>query len=199
MRRNASIVTMLVLVGSLASACLPLTPMPSNQVSEAYIQTAVASTLAAERALAAGAALSADYTPGSTPSPEGTPGTPDGEPTPEAEETGEAGEPEPTSENPWMLQSWCADHVGCVYYDVSNRTDSWLQIELKESETGVTGFFTVRSKTIGRITLIPGHYQVKYTWWCDGEIGTLTENKAVGSWVDVFKCPQGYYQRLNKE
>ncbi len=38
-------------------------------------------------------------------------------------------------ENPWMLQSWCAEHENdCVKYDVQNRTDSWLQVELKESE-----------------------------------------------------------------
>jgi len=162
------------------SACVPVNSSAQNQVSEAYIQTAVASTLAAERALAAGAALSFTGTPG-----EGTPTTPSLE---DAQSPDVTQEPAPTLENPWMLQSWCMDHVGCHIYDVQNKTDSWLQIELKETDTGVTGFFTVQSKTTGSITLIPGQYRVKYTWWCDGEVSSLTEVKSLGSWIDVFKC-----------
>ncbi len=194
MKRVPALLLLIGLVSGVLTACLPLTPVANGQVSEAYIQTAVASTLAAERAREAGGALSFTSTPEGTPAEEGTPGAEEGEETPEASD------PEPTLENPWMLQSWCEDHMdGCVKYDLSNRTDSWLQIELKESETGVTGFFTVRSKTTGQITLIPGYYQVKYTWWCDGEVETLIVNKAIGSWIDVFKCPQGFYQRLNKQ
>jgi hypothetical protein len=171
-----------------------------SQISEAYIQTAVALTLEAELVAAtareAGAALSYTQTPG-----DGTPTTPSPDTTDDS--SGDSGsreteEPAPTSENPWMLQSWCLDHAGCMKYDISNRTDSWLQIELKESDTGVTGFFTVRSKTIGQITLIPGQYRVKYTWWCDGTASSYSEVKALGSWIDVFKCPQGFYQKLNK-
>ena len=173
------------------SACIPVAPSAQNQVSEAYIQTAVASTLVAERALAAGAALSDS-------------GTPDDDvtPTPGGEENGEVEvtkEPQPTLENPWMLQSWCVDHPNdCLIYDVRNTTDSWLQIELKKSDTGVTGFFTVQKKTTAQITLIPGQYSVKYTWWCDGETGSLSVVKALGSWIDFFDCPKGYIKRENK-
>jgi hypothetical protein len=60
---------------------------------------------------------------------------------------------------------------------------------MKETDTGVTGFFSVRSKTIGQITLIPGQYRVKYTWWCGGEVGSLTEIKGLGSYLDLFRCP----------
>jgi hypothetical protein len=180
----------------LLSACVPYNQPVQNQVSEAYIQTAVASTLMAERGLAAGAALSVDATTEDGTPTTGTPGTPQAEETPDpTEET----DPEPTLEDPWMLQSWCKDHMdGCVFYDLNNRTDSWLQVELRESETGVTGFFSIKSKTMGRITMIPGYYQVKYTWWCSGESKSLIENKGIGSWIDEFKCPQGFYRRINK-
>ena len=164
------------------SACVPLASSAQDQVSEAYIQTAVAKTLSAERALAAGAALSFTETP-----TDGTPTTPSAEETVDPEVTQE---PQPTLEHPWMLQSWCVDHpTGCVKYNLNNRTDSWLQIELKKSDTGVTGFFTVKTKTISQITMIPGQYTVKYTWWCKGEASSLTEVKSIGSQVDVFKCP----------
>lgn len=195
MRRIPAITLLLVLLSGALAACLPLTPVPSGQVSDAYIQTAVASTLAVERARAAGEELSF------TPTPDGTPAE---EVTPEAEaedgtpESAAAGEDEPAPENPWMLQSWCADHVGCAYYGLNNKTDSWLQIELKENDTGVTGFFTVRAKTYAEIYLIPGQYRVKYTWWCEGEASSYSEVKGLGSFIDVFKCPQGFYQRLDK-
>lgn len=187
-----------ILLSGFVVGCLALTPTASNQVSDAYIETAVASTLAVERAREAGAELSF------TPTPEGTPA--DGEGTPAAEvEAGDgqeddAGDPEPTLENPWMLQSYCVDNPDrCVYYGINNRTDSWLQIELKETDTGVTGFFSVRSKTYAEITLIPGLYKVKYTWWCEGEPASLVENKSLGSWIDVFKCPQGFYEKQIKQ
>jgi len=177
------------------SACVPYGQPTTAPVSEAFLQTAVAGTLMAERGLAAGAELSTTSTPG-----EGTPTTPSADETLQAEETEEVGDIPPTLEYPWMLQNWCVDHMdGCVFYDLQNRTDSWLQVELKDSDTGVTGFFTVRSKTIGRITMIPGHYTVKYTWWCEGKTKSLTVSKAIGSWIDVFKCPQGFYQRVNKK
>jgi hypothetical protein len=181
-------------------ACVPV-GSGQNQISQAYIQTAVAMTLEAElaeaTARAAGAALSYTQTPnGADGTSEVGEGTPDGETTPDPQDTLE---PEPTLENPWMLQSWCVDHSdGCVKYDINNRTDSWLQIELRESDTGVTGFFSVRSKTYAQITLIPGQYQIKYTWWCNGDAKGLSEVKSLGSYIDNFKCPQGFTGRQNK-
>ncbi len=197
MKRVIFVFSIMVTLSLSLSACIPFTPVPANQqVSEAYIKTAVAGTLVAERAREAGASLSNTATPDGTPSLEET------QEIEAAEEEGEESEdqaPQPTPENPWVLQNWCLDHAeGCIKYDVQNRTDSWLQIELKETETGVTGFFSIRSKTTNQITLIPGQYSVKYTWWCDGEVNSLSEIKALGSWIDVFKCPQGYYQRINK-
>jgi hypothetical protein len=194
-RRSALILTSIL--GSIVLAgCLILTPTQTNQVSEAYIQTAVASTLAAERAKAAGEALSYTATPEGTPAEEGTP---DPEATVQEEDQQASDEQEPTPENPWMLQSYCVDHPDkCVYYGLNNRTDSWLQIELKESDTGVTGFFSVRSKTYAEIQLIPGQYRVKYTWWCEGNASSFSEVKGINSYVDAFKCPQGWYQRQSK-
>jgi len=157
--------------------------------------TAVASTLVAERAKEAGASLSYTATPDGTPAAEETQETEDGEEVGEEETQ----DPQPTPENPWMLQSWCVEHEDdCVKYDVQNRTDSWLQIELKESDTGVTGFFSIRSKTFAQLTLIPGRYTVKYTWWCDGEASSFSVSKSLGSWRDVFRCPEGFYQKINK-
>jgi hypothetical protein len=183
----------------IGSACLPLTPVPA-QVNEAMIQTAIAQTQKADDARAAAEGLYVTFTPDGT-LDEGTPdGTPDGtlEGSPAPGETS-VPEVEPTLENPWMLQSWCADHMeGCVIYEVQNRTDSWLQVELKKTDTGVTRFFTVMTKTIGYITLIPGQYTVNYNWWCEGKGGSLVVIKAIGSWRDVFKCPQGFYKRVNK-
>jgi hypothetical protein len=201
MRRKSIVVLFLILVSGFLTACLPLTPVAGNQqVSEAYIQTAVASTLAAERALAAGAELSVDLTQSGTPSKDETPGTPGADTTPDMEEDGqETQDPEPTPEYPWMLQSYCVDFPDkCVYYGLNNRTDSWLQVELKETDTGVTGFFSIRSKTYAQIQLIPGQYQVKYTWWCDGDASSFSEVKGIGSYIDDFKCPGGWYQKRSK-
>jgi hypothetical protein len=201
MKKTSFLIIVLVVVSLCLSACVPLNPTPMSQaVSEAMIQTAVASTLAAERALAAGAELSYTATPDSgTPQPEETGESEEGEETSGGEGDEEDGNPVPTPENPWMLQSWCADHVGCVKFDINNRTDSWLQAEFKESDTGVTGFFSIRSKTTSGITLIPGQYQVKYTYWCDGEAYSETRIEALGAEIAYFKCPQGYYQTVDKQ
>jgi hypothetical protein len=194
MKKASLVLTAALLPVFCLAACVPLGQPVSQQVSEAYIQTAVAGTLMAERALAAGAELSIEGTPGS---PTPSTGTPEETVTQKAQETQESENADTSPENPWMLQNWCADHTGCVFYEVSNRTDSWLQIQLKESDTGVTGFFSIQSKAIGRITLIPGNYTVTYTWWCGGKEKSLTENKGVGSYMDIFKCPQGFYQRVD--
>ncbi|HDD60971.1 MAG TPA: hypothetical protein ENF22_00395 [Chloroflexi bacterium] len=197
MKRVPLAFSIIIVLSLCLTACIPLNPVPANQqVSEAYIKTAVAGTLVAERAREAGASLSFTATPE---------GTLDAEETPETEgsEDGagdEIQDPQPTPENPWMLQSWCAEHEDdCVKYDVHNRTDSWLQVELKESDTGVTGFFSIRKRSISQITLIPGKYTVKYTWWCDGEASSFSVLKSLGSWRDVFKCPEGFYQKVNKQ
>ena len=200
MKRVPLVFSIIIILSFCLTACIPVNPSTANQqVSEAYIKTSVAGTLVAERAKEAGASLSYTTTPDGTPASEET------QETQETEDTGDNGEgeevqdPEPTPGNPWMLQNWCLDHFGCVKYEVRNRTDSWLQVELKESDTGVTGFFSVRSKTISQITLIPGQYNVRYTWWCDGEASSFSVVKSLGSWIDVFKCPQGFYQQVQKK
>jgi hypothetical protein len=191
MNKKISLIVLVAILSFGLSSCVPLTPPAQNQVSEAYIQTAVASTMVAERAKEAGAALSLSET-----QEDDLTETPEGEMTEVPEETQE---PQPTVENPWLLQSWCLEHiVDCEKYGVHNTTDSWLQIELKKSDTGVTGFFSVQKKTMSQITLIPGQYSVKYTWWCDGEAASLSVVKSLGSWIDVFDCPKGFIKRMNK-
>ena len=145
----------------------------------------------AERGKEAGGALSISETQDgdTTTTPE------DGE----TEELEATQEPQPTLENPWMLQSWCEDHpTDCLKYGIKNTTDSWLQIELKKSDTGVTGVVTVRKKTTAQITLIPGQYSVKYTFWCDDEAKSVSVVQSLGSWIDVFDCPKGFIKRENK-
>jgi len=188
MKRESLIFSIIISLSLCLSACVPINTAPGNQqVSDAYIKTAVASTLVAERAKEAGASLSFTATLDSTLAAEGKQETED------AEGNGEDNDmedPQPTPENPWMLQSWCLDYpTQCVKYGVHNKTDSWFQIELKESATGVTGFFTVRSKSISKITLIPGQYSVKYTWWCNGKVKSSSEVKSLGSRMDIFTCP----------
>jgi hypothetical protein len=173
----------------LLSACLPITPIPGSS-SEAMIQTAIARTQLAEEGRAAAASLYGTGTPEASTADSG-------ETTPEPED-GEEPEIQPTSSNPWMLQAWCEDHNGCAKYEVFNKTDSWLQITLRNTETGDTGFFTIQSKTMGQITLIPGQYQATFTWWCKGDIRSMTEIMPIGLWKDYFKCPQGHYQRIKK-
>ena len=174
----------------LLSACLPITPIPGSS-SEAMIQTAIAQTQKAEEGRAAAASLYGTDTPEVT--LENT-----DEETPEPED-GEEPNVQPTSSNPWMLQAWCEDHAdGCAKYDVYNKTDSWLQVTLRNTETGETGFFTIQSKTMGQITLVSGQYQATFTWWCKGDIRSMTEIMPIGLWKDYFKCPQGHYQRSKK-
>jgi len=179
MKRVSLIFSIIISLTLCLSACIPINSSPVNQqVSDAYIMTAVASTLVVERAKEAGASLSFTATPESTLAAEGN------------GEDNETEDPQPTPANPWMLQSWCLDHpTHCVKYGVHNKTDSWFQIELKESATGVTGFFTVRSKTVSKITLIPGQYSVKHTWWCDGKVKSSSVVKSLGSRMDIFTCP----------
>ena len=198
MKRESLIFSIIITLSLCLSACVPINTAPANQqVSDAYIKTAVASTLVAERAKEAGASLSFTATPDSTLVAEGTQETDGGDGDIDDNDTED---PQPTSANPWMLQSWCLDFPNrCVKYDVQNKTDSWLQIELKESATGVTGFFSVRSKSVSKITLIPGQYNVRYTWWCDGEVNSSSVVKSLGSWMDVFTCPEGFYQKVEKK
>ena len=187
MKRLSQSLILLFGLSLILSACIPITPVPSGLSNEAMIQTAIAQTKVAEEDRAAAASL---Y---------GT-GTPDGTlETTLAPELTSTPEIQATSENPWMLQAWCEQHKdGCAIYEVHNRTDSWLQVTLRNTETGETGFFTIQSKNIGKITLISGQYQANFTWWCKGDIRSMTEIMPIGLWKDYFKCPQGHYQRSKK-
>jgi hypothetical protein len=115
--------------------------------------------------------------------------------------SGEASLPkaESTKKDPWILQDRCLEHPDdCTKYDVYNQTKSWLQVNLENTETGESGFFTIRKKTTAQITLVPGQYQTTFTWWCDSKEKTTTEIMAVGRWKDFVRCPQGYYKRVKK-
>lgn len=188
MKRLSQSLILLFGLSIILSACIPITPVPSGLSNEAMIQTAIAQTKVAEAGRAAAASLYGTGTPD---------GTLETTITPEVDSTPDV---QPTSENPWTLQAYCEqEHTGgCAKYDVYNKTDSWLQVTLRNTETGETGFFTIRSKDIGRITLMPGQYQATFTWWCKGDIRSMTETMPIGMWKDYFKCPQGHYQRTKK-
>ncbi|OQY29026.1 MAG: hypothetical protein B6I38_08635 [Anaerolineaceae bacterium 4572_5.1] len=95
--------------------------------------------------------------------------------------------------DPWVLQPWCLEHAGCGKYGLRNRTDYWLQVYLTKTDSGETGFFTVRPNDNAYITLIPGQYESTYVWWCSGEMETWTTVWPANQyWTDVFRCPGGY-------
>ena len=79
---------------------------------------------------------------------------------------------EPTSDNPWMMQTWCEDHSGCVKLEVRNKTAYWAQITLTYNETGQVKFFTVSPKRNAFITLLAGNYKYVFNF-CDGEYSDL--------------------------
>lgn len=94
--------------------------------------------------------------------------------------------------DPWTLQPWCLQHVGCGQYKIRNRTDSWVQIYLTRGDTLETGFFTIAPGSNNAITLIPWLYQATYVYWCNGEMQTLTTLWNIsGNWTDIFRCPGG--------
>ena len=192
MKRLSQSLILLFGLSLLLSACIPLTPVPSGLSQEAIIQTAIAKTQKAEAGRAAAASLYGTGTPNGTPDE-----TQEALITPEEDSTPQV---QATSANPWTLQAWCEEkHTGgCAVYEVNNKTDSWLQVTLRNTETGETGFFTIQSKSTGKITLISGQYQATFTWWCKGDIRSMTETMPIGLWKDYFKCPQGHYQRSKK-
>jgi len=194
MKKNIYFLISSLLITIWLSSCDLIESTPQESISESMIKTAVASTLTVERTLAAGEDLSNTAGPD-----EDISTTPSAEETQEVSDPGTATEPLATVGDPWTLQSRCIDFAkDCLKYDLKNLTDSWLQVELIKTDTGAVGFFTVQSKTTGKITLIPGLYSVKYTWWCDGEVDSLSVVKSLGSWIDVFKCPEGFFQRTSK-
>ena len=188
----------IVCCGLLTSGCLPFMLANRNsgsegnepETDEGQIQTAIVKTMAAETALAPPPSRTPTFTPSPTYTPAFTP-TPTMTSTPAPTDTPQV---QPTAKDPWMLQAWCEDHpTGCVAYEVLNQTDSWLQVSLRKTDTGESGFFSIRAKSTRKITLIPGQYNVKFTWWCKGKAYEMNQTWPIGLWRDKFKCPAGYY------
>ncbi len=114
--------------------------------------------------------------PSDTPEPSFTP-EPTDSPTPAVE---------PTSSDPWVLQPWCEDHVGCERLEVKNQTDEWANVFLEFTDTGVNKFFSIPPRGHAWIRLRPGYYKYIFTV-CGGKKvwdGTHGLNQ---HWYVIFK------------
>ena len=91
--------------------------------------------------------------------------------------------------NPWVFQDICVtDPTACVRYSIDNRkNDIWIQVTLIHVDTGDTGFFSIRPKTMGTITLVPGKYSALYTAFCRWE-NTISRTRYIGASTDSFLC-----------
>jgi len=94
-----------------------------------------------------------------TPLPPTITPTPADSPTPEVE---------PTSEDPWLLTSWCAEHVGCEKLEVKNKTNTWANVYLEYMDTGTNKYFSIAPRSVAWITLRPGYYRYIFTA-CGGQ------------------------------
>lgn len=94
---------------------------------------------------------------------------------------------QPTSDNPWMMQTWCETHSDCVKVKVENKTTDWAQITLTFNETGQVKFFTVSPKSNAFITLLPGSYRYVFNF-CDGEQVSSGWHNLNANWYILAKC-----------
>ncbi len=94
---------------------------------------------------------------------------------------------EPTSDNPWMMQTWCETHSGCVKVQVVNKTDYWAQITLTYNETGQVKFFTGPPNQNSWITLRPGSYRYVFSF-CDGKQQSSGYHNLNATWYILAKC-----------
>lgn len=200
MKRNASIISGILLFSLIFSAC---TTTQTNQVSDEDIEATVQQKLSdslTETAVfqkAVSEELTQQAPPPTktfTPTPAAT-FTPLPTDTPAITDTPTL---EPTSENPWVLQAWCLEHEGCAVYEVRNKTDDWMQVTLTKTDTGEIGFFSIRRRSTGYITLRSGQYDALYTWWCNGDMGSMKRTWPAGLWIDIFECPNGYKYSIKK-
>ena len=159
-----------------------------QQVNKALTSTAAFETSVAEALTEAAPPSDTPPPPASdTPVPTDTPAasnTPAPTNTPEDTETPTI---EPTADNPWVMQQWCLDHVGCGKLEVRNKTDYWAQITLTYLETGQTKFFTATPNAKSYITLRPGLYHYVFNF-CGGEHYAEGDHTLNQNWYVVAKC-----------
>lgn len=94
---------------------------------------------------------------------------------------------EPTPENPWVMQSWCLEHIGCGKVKLINKTDYWAQVTLTYIETGQTKFFSGRPNATDFITLKNGMYKYVFNF-CGGEQYFEGYHSLNRNWSIVAKC-----------
>jgi hypothetical protein len=94
--------------------------------------------------------------------------------------------PEPTSDNPWMMQAYCETSNKCMKVRVENKTSDWAQITLTDSE-GFAKFFTVAPHKQAYITLMKGSYRYIYNF-CDGKQYFKGFHNLSSSWYILAKC-----------
>ena len=191
MKRITGIASVIILLSLVLGACTtgssPAEEITDESIeetvqaklAEAVAQTAVIETIVAKELTEQAPPPSATFTftPEftETPLPSETPSITD---TPTLE---------PTSDNPWMMQTWCEDHSGCVKLEVRNKTAYWAQITLTYNETGQVKFFTVSPNRNAFITLLAGNYKYVFNF-CDGEYTNSGWHNLNATWLITAKC-----------
>ena len=191
MKRITGIVSVIVFLLLVSSACTS-SLLPAEEVDDESIEETVQAKLA--EAIAKTAAVETEVAKELTeqaPPPSATfTFTPEFTETPIPTDTPSITDTptiEPTSENPWMMQTWCETRSGCVKVQVQNKTDDWAQITLTYNETGQTKFFTVGPRRNAFITLLPGNYRYIFNF-CDGKQQSKGYHNLNTNWYILAKC-----------
>ncbi|MCK4489569.1 MAG: hypothetical protein KAU23_04875 [Anaerolineales bacterium] len=191
MKRTTVIITIVISLSLILSACgtglLPTEKADDASIeetvqakfAEAAAKTAVLETAVAKELTEQAPPPTATFT--STPEFTETPLPTD---TPSITDTPTL---EPTSENPWIMQTWCEEHSGCVKVRVENKTDDWAQITLTYNETGQVKFFTVAPRRNAWITLLPGSYRYVFNF-CGGKHQDSGWHNLNANWYILAKC-----------
>ena len=191
MKRTTVIVTIVISLSLILSACgtglLPTEKADDANIEEtvqAKLAEAVAKTAVIETAVAKELTEQAPPpTAAFTSTPEFTETTLPSE-TPSITDTPTL---EPTSDNPWMMQTWCETRPGCVKVQIQNKTDDWAQVTLTYNETGQVKFFTVAPRRNAFITLLPGSYRYIFNF-CDGKHQESGYHNLNANWYILAKC-----------
>lgn len=190
MKRITGIVSVIILLSLILGACTTGSS-PAEEITDENIEETVQAKLAeaAVKTAVQETTIAKELTE-QVPPTEAFTSTPEFTETPLPTETPSITDTptlEPTSENPWMMQTWCEDHSGCVKVQVRNQTDYWAQITLTYNETGQIKFFTVSPRRNAFITLLPGSYRYVFNF-CDGKQTFSGYHNLNATWMITAKC-----------
>ncbi|MGB2956797.1 MAG: hypothetical protein WBB64_12625 [Anaerolineales bacterium] len=191
MKRLTGFVSVIIFLSLILSAC-GTGLLPTEKADDASIEETVQAKLAEAVAKTAvlETAVAKELTEQAPPPTEADTSTPEFTETPLPSDTPSITDTptlEPTSDNPWMMQTWCEDHSGCVKVEVKNKTDYWAQVTLTFNETGQVKFFTVSPRRNAFITLLPGNYKYVFNF-CDGKETSSGWHNLNATWYILAKC-----------